>query len=137
MEIETKGSPTVSGVKLRPGKHNYNIDHKDPLTAIQLHALKEVGLIEFGELVNAKPAMEALDDPEQDLKIDYVKTRDDKGRVLSYEYMGSKIMNPEAEKKAEKEKSDGHIGGSPKDTAPTVKVGKDGNSDKSGRKVPK
>lgn len=52
MYISTRSSTAViSGVKLKPGRHKYNLDHKDPLTAFQLASLKELGIVDFDETI--------------------------------------------------------------------------------------
>jgi len=123
MKITSKGMAKVSGVTLKAGTRNYAaIDYKDPLTALQLDALKEVGLISFNELVDPKPAAQALDDPKQTLKIDYVKKRDEHKRVTEYAYKGSEIVKPvKAKEKSSVGKPDKTVG----------KAGRDGNSNKS------
>ena len=107
MKIKSKGNPVINGITLQIGEHNYPaIDNKDPLTALQLHAIREVGVIEFDELIDPNPAMEALDDPGQELVIEskkiYYETGKKAGRQKGIEYKGSSIKKPVAEKVEER-----------------------------------
>lgn len=109
MKIKSKGSPIINGITLKVGLHNYpTIDHKDPLTALQLNAVREIGVIEFDELIDPKPAQEALDDPNQELVIDSEKTFYEdgpkKGERKGVNYKGSAIkVNVDTDEKKAKD----------------------------------
>ena len=93
MKIASKrGMGTICGIPLRRGVHNYPIDHKDPMTALQLDALRDIGAIAFDEIIDAQPAKDALDDPTQELVVNSTKTFDKDGKRVGVKYSGSQIV---------------------------------------------
>lgn len=122
MYITSKnGMGSINGVPLKKGRNKYPaIDSKDPLTAIQLKALLDIGVITIEDTLPdeaVKEAEEALDQGR--MKINAKKTFTDKilklkggpkkVKVKSVEYLGSEIIRkkPDAGKPAKAAKKPG------------------------------
>ncbi len=108
MKITGKGlgpNATVGGVILKNGTHKYNIDHKDPLSALELNTLRNLGLISFDETISAEFIAEvtaALN--KGTLEVDVDRVKDKRGKTIKRTYKGSTIPTKKPVKLVKKEK---------------------------------
>ena len=96
MKIRAKNlgpNASINGIPLKRGEHSYKtIDSKDPLTALQLNALREIGLIDFDDTLDPQllaDTEKALNESRLEIDAD-LKLRPD-GLPLSQKYKSSKI----------------------------------------------
>ena len=55
MKIKARGigpNASINGIKIKPGIHNYALNVKDPITAMQLETYRSMGLVEFKDEIS-------------------------------------------------------------------------------------
>lgn len=94
MWITAKGigpNTKISGVPIKPGKHRYPLDSTDPLTALQLATLRDMGLIGFKETIDTDLVKRTEDALNLGTLRANVETRQDEKGNLIKEYKNSEI----------------------------------------------
>jgi hypothetical protein len=115
----------ISCVPIKLGTHRYNLDSTDPLTAFQLKALQDAGLITFKDSLDPVIIEDVEDALNTGKLIAHTKKEKNKqGRMVVTEYHGSDTPRTLGLKKTKETKVTKNVG---KSTKPTKGTGKNNN----------